>query len=233
MRTQIAVLVSVWLGVPMPAWAGDDAKREYNQGTALYRQGRYDEAAEALRRALGAAAPKLQAKAAYNLGNAQYRQGQATLTTKPDEAIDRYRGALEQYRTAIRRNPRDTDARYNYELVDRWLKQLETQPSQGQQQTPQGSANEPASDQPQGGAPSQQPEQQPGSEPQGPAPQGNTPQPQPQTPEAQSSSGQGQPMNNVSQQQALWILDSLRQEEQRAPSTNQAHAHETPVEKDW
>ena len=186
----------------------NDAKRHYNLGTLLYRQRRYAEATDALNHAVAAAGPSLQGRAAYNLGNAQYRQGQAVEAGNPTQAMALYQQALEHYRSAIRRNPRDRDAQYNYEVVDQRAKALQQQ-----------SAN------------SSEPQPTPMNATQGEQTQGQTPQnaPQPQPSEEQALLG-----HDVSQQQALWILDTLRNEERRAPVTpNQRQAHDTPVEQDW
>lgn len=75
----------------------------FDLGNALYRSDRFDESVETLR---AAAADSLQAsdvrsEAFYNLGNAQFRQR-------------KYQEALESYKNALRLNPADEAAKFNY-----------------------------------------------------------------------------------------------------------------------
>lgn len=86
----------------------------YNVGTTLYQMDQFQEAEAQLASALhqsGASAP-LQAQAWYNYGNTQYRLGQF------DQAIDAYRKTLDI-------NPKDTDAKYNLELLQKKKKLFE------------------------------------------------------------------------------------------------------------
>jgi len=76
----------------------------YNLGTALYQKKRYDEAANEFRRSLDSKDPLLQAHGYYNLGNAQFQVGDL-------------KGAIRSYKSALRLNPDDYDAKYNLELA--------------------------------------------------------------------------------------------------------------------
>ena len=117
----------------------NDPALAYNLGTQAHRRGEYAAATQALNRALAAAGPSLQGWAAYNLGNTYYRQGRAAEQAAPSEASALYTQAQEQYQSALRRNPRDRDAQYNYELVTRRLQELklkEPPPSQQSQPSP-------------------------------------------------------------------------------------------------
>ena len=89
------------------------------------------------------------ARLAYDQGNVLYRSGELE-------------AALESYRTALRTDPDDEDARFNYELT---LRQLEQGQQEEQEQEPgdQGEKEEPDSDAPQdstGRSQSQEDEQQ-------------------------------------------------------------------------
>jgi tetratricopeptide (TPR) repeat protein len=85
--------------------AGADAQARYNQGNAVYRQGRYADAA-ALYRAAAETAPNpaTRADALYNLGNACLKQQQ-------------YAQAIEAYQQALRLRPGDSDAKINLQLA--------------------------------------------------------------------------------------------------------------------
>jgi len=102
-----------------------DPDLDYNLGASAYRAGRFEEAAEAFTGAQGS--PRLESgRPAYNLGNARYMAGD-------------YEGALEAYREALRADPANEDARYNYELA---LHQLESGAPPPQQQPDQGESGD-------------------------------------------------------------------------------------------
>lgn len=236
----------------------DDPAAHYNLGTIRYHKDDYDGAADALSKALASAEPSLQGRVAYNLGNAHYRQGAARAPASPGEASALYRQALENYRMAIRQNPQDRDAQYNYELAERRLQALKEEQARQASSAPQQPAEgQPSSAQPSAGDSSQQAsaqEQQPQSgtlgEEQGTREGAATGgQAQDQSAEGQQGGEQqeasqagsagshaGSPLDEqaMSKQQALWILDTLKREERGALSSDQrGPAHEAPVERDW
>lgn len=97
----------------------------YNLGNALYRTEQYDAAAQALQ---AAAADTLRpaadrAEAYYNLGDVQFRQ-------------QKLRESLESFKSALRLNPADEQAKYNYAYVKRLLQQQENE-DQNQDQNQQ------------------------------------------------------------------------------------------------
>lgn len=255
---------------------------QYNLGTRRYLQGNYEPAASALGQALAFARGRMQARAAYNLGNARFRQGQEKETSAAEEAARLYGQALEQYRAAIRQDPHDEDARFNYELTQRRLaalkeQQQKTKSSQGEQGQPQQSDQSAAQQQQAGGqaqqeqaqrAEAQQAEsgqekqehaqaqpsqgqddqrregQQAGQPDQGPSTeQAKTRAPdqaagQMMTPSDQQSHGQAGSSvsqgHDLSNQEALWILESVKREEQAAAVHRQGKpAQESEAEQDW
>jgi tetratricopeptide (TPR) repeat protein len=83
-------------------------------GLAHYRKGEHDRAAEYFTSAAAKDGGRLASVARYNLGNARVRQG------RPDDA-------LEAYREALKADPGNDDARFNYELLERYLTEMKEQ----------------------------------------------------------------------------------------------------------
>lgn len=102
----------------------------FNAGTALYRLGEYQRAAEELRSVVSADDAALRARAWYNLGNAYVRLG-------------RLLEARAAYREALLLDPGHRDAKFNLELVNRAL--LE-QPTAEQPPSPGMPPGQPATD---------------------------------------------------------------------------------------
>jgi Ca-activated chloride channel homolog len=93
-----------------------DARIQYDRGLALHKLGRNDEAKTAFQSALDLdRSGELAAKIHYNLGNV------AAATGDKKEAV-------KQYRAALRKNPEDTLARHNMEVL---LKNLPPEESKG------------------------------------------------------------------------------------------------------
>lgn len=219
----------------------NDPALVYNLGTAQYQRGDYGKAAESLQRAVASSSPPLQGRASYNLGNTHYRLGHTAEPAAPNQAVVLYQNALEDYRFAMRQDPKDLDAKYNYELVEHRLHALKTQQAQQPpaKEEPQ-QANQPSSQAQQADAQPTQGEQT--NEPHKPAAQA---QQQPQGQQAQAAQQPGpqeaeqHPQTatapqNMSQQQAIWILDTLKHEERGAlPRERQGPARESNVEQDW
>lgn len=94
---------------------------KYDLASALFRTERYDKAEQTLK----SIAPDStrseidRADAAYNLGNTQFAQ-------------QKYKEALASYREAMRLNPADTAAKYNYAYTKLFLQQQQQQQQQQQ-----------------------------------------------------------------------------------------------------
>lgn len=95
---------------------------KYDLASALFRTERYDKAEQTLK----SIAPDStrseidRADAAYNLGNTQFAQ-------------QKYKEALASYREAMRLNPADTAAKYNYAYTKLMLQQQQQQQQQNDQ----------------------------------------------------------------------------------------------------
>ncbi len=94
---------------------------EYNLGTTYLVLGEEESARERLSLALRAQAPDLRARAFYNLGNAYTHKGEPPTT-------EDLRAAIEAYRRALLLDPGYADARWNLELAQRRLAEVERQP---------------------------------------------------------------------------------------------------------
>lgn len=96
---------------------------KYDLASALYRTERYDKAEKTLLSIAGdTTRTELErGEVAYNLGNTQFAQ-------------QKYKEALSSYRQAMRCNPDDEDAKFNYAFTKRLIQQQEQQQQQNQDQ---------------------------------------------------------------------------------------------------
>lgn len=88
----------------------DNAALNYNLGTTLYKVDEYKEAAGELQKSVESIEsiedPLIKSQVYYNYGNAQYRMGD-------------FEGAIESYQKALEHNPKDEDAKYNLEFIQK------------------------------------------------------------------------------------------------------------------
>lgn len=114
----------------MPLHGQSDCRVLYNEGTSAYQQGDFPQAEQSLKSALRTADLSLQQLTYYNLGNTQFRSGQAALEKDPKETIKHWKEAVSSYDAALALNDADADARFNKEIVEKKLKELEQQQPQ-------------------------------------------------------------------------------------------------------
>ena len=120
----------------------------FNLGAAYYKQNRYDEALDHLRKAVLSDDDALRQQAHYNLGNTLYESGRLFLADRDlDTTIQYYEEALAEYEKAMDIHPDDADARFNYEYVKKELEQLKQQQQQNQQQQNQQNQQDQQKDQ--------------------------------------------------------------------------------------
>ncbi len=95
----------------------------YDLANAMFRAERYDSAEQTLKSVLADSTRSDidRSEAVYNLGNAQFAQ-------------QKLKEALASYRAAMRLNPDDQEAKYNYAYTKHLLQQQEQQEQQEQQQ---------------------------------------------------------------------------------------------------
>ena len=96
----------------------------FNIGDVHYRKEEMEKAGSLFQKALESTDPGVSARAAYNLGNTLYRKGDLE-------------GALKAYKDSIRLDSSDLDAKYNYELARKKLKEQQQQKQQQQDQKQQ------------------------------------------------------------------------------------------------
>lgn len=111
----------------------DDPLLHYNYGTTAYKNTLYNDAITSFTKALQSDDLTLQQRAYYNRGNAHYRQGEETIQTAPQQTITQWQKALESYKSSLALQPDDKDSRYNLELTEKKLQQLQQQLQQQQQ----------------------------------------------------------------------------------------------------
>ena len=110
----------------------DDPRVDYNLGTTLYQTRELDPSESSLQRALRTDDPKLRARAFYNLGDVQVKKGDLE-------------AARESFRMALLHDPSDRDAKTNFEIVDRLLR--ESPPDSSQQNQDQQNQDQQQQDQ--------------------------------------------------------------------------------------
>ncbi|MFH1665892.1 MAG: tetratricopeptide repeat protein [Candidatus Omnitrophota bacterium] len=103
----------------------NDGNAQYNRAVALYRKGGFKEAEDAFLRVLASEKENLEVRSMYNAGNSRFRSGESMSASDPQSAINSFRGAAEYYRKAIELDPADTDAKINYELTLKKIRELE------------------------------------------------------------------------------------------------------------
>jgi Ca-activated chloride channel homolog len=102
----------------------------YNLGDALYRQGKFDEAADNFGKvAEQSQDPNLKAKALHNLGNSYLSKQE-------------FGKALDSYKQALRLNPNDDDSRYNLAYARKMIQQQQEQQQQQDQNQDQENKDE-------------------------------------------------------------------------------------------
>ena len=95
----------------------------FNKGATAYKQRDYGQALEAFSKAVTSRNPQLRAAAEYNLGNTLYQRGAAQKDKVPK--VKEWKNALQHYDQALNVEPGNKDAKYNRDLVQRLIDELE------------------------------------------------------------------------------------------------------------
>ena len=127
-----------------------EQKLKMNKGSAQYRLGDFDKAEESYGQAKEIKDKKALAALYYNLGNAQFMQGERLGAQNGQQAMEKYKAALENYIKALDVRPSDKDAKWNVQLSQKKIKQMEQQ-QQKQQNNKDNKQNKDKKDQNQDG----------------------------------------------------------------------------------
>lgn len=208
----------------------DPAVAKYNEATASYRMGQVDAAVERFAEALRTSNLPLQQRAWYNRGDALLGQMAAQEQQgKFSEAKKLAEEAATHFERAILLDPADADAKVNYELCLRLQQELEKKKQeQEQQQQKQDKDKDKDKDK---NKQDQQNQQQPKKPDDDKQKQDQQPKPdQDQQQQAQAEKKD----NEMTQEEALQLLNAMRQEEQAQRDKMRLNiGSPEPVEKDW
>lgn len=209
----------------------DPARAHFNHANALFAQGLHEEAARAYQEALRSTDLTVQQSAHFNRGNALLAMaGEMAQEQQFDTAKAFTEQALDSYRNALTLDPRDHDAKVNFELADRFREELdmilEQQPPPPPQPQPDQDQDQDDQDQDQD---DQDQDQQQQRSPEDGDEDESPPQPDDRTDDDQddgaSEGDQAQAsdeadgtladsMDEMTEEEAKMLLDALREEEQ-------------------
>jgi len=175
----------------------DTAPLQFDLGAAAYKSGEYDTALPAFEKALDTDQLGVQQQAYYDMGNTQYRIGQKTEQSSPQDTIKAWQNAIQAYNAALKLKPDDADAKFNRDLVQKKLDQLQKQQPQNQQKQDQQQQNQNQNQDQQNQQNQQNQQQQSGSQPQN---QQNNQSGQQNQNQNQSQGGQDSQANNQQNQ---------------------------------
>ncbi len=174
---------------------GDWEEAHFGKGAALYKAQRLDEALQEFEKSIAIKDPTRKAAVYYNLGNALYQSGRV------EESLSFFKKALEL-------NPRDYDAKYNYELARQMMQNQQKQDQKQSQK--QDQKQDKQQDQSQKNQPQDQKEQQ------------------------QQQSQKSRREKEKSQEEAAQVLDALKNDEKQLMQERmRVKASGLTKEKDW
>ncbi len=103
----------------------DDPRLHFNAGAAAYKGKNFEEAAKQFDEALNSPDLKLIQQAYYNRGNAHYFLGESN--PDPTKKTESWEEAVKDFESAMKVNPQDADAKFNYDYVKKKLEELKQQ----------------------------------------------------------------------------------------------------------
>ena len=113
---------------------GESYPVNYNIGATQFKKGEYEKAGAFLEKALVTEDRALEAKANYNIANSKDKLACLQENTGLAESVQLLGQALGYYKRAIELDPEDNDAKFNFELTERRLKDLQDKLKQQQEE---------------------------------------------------------------------------------------------------
>ena len=135
--TQATIMALAFLTIATPTKASEstiDPRTIYNEGTQLWKEGKFSEAEQKFHDSLNNADLPLQTRAYYNMGNTRYRQGQQSQQKDAKKTIQLWEKSIKSYEDALKLDPDDQDAAFNKKLVQKQLDELKKQEEQKKNQ---------------------------------------------------------------------------------------------------
>ena len=132
----------------------------YNLGVAHYRNGDFPAAQTLFSQAANSRDSEIAASSRYNLGNCHYSQALSKVEEDYKSAIDELQNAIANYRSSLRLNRNNADARANIELAGELLRQLNNRKEDQEQEKNQQDDQESNQNQDQKGETGQNSDQQ-------------------------------------------------------------------------
>jgi tetratricopeptide (TPR) repeat protein len=110
----------------------ENKKLSMNKGSTLYRLEDLEKAEESYKGALSVEDQKARADLLYNMGNLLNAQGDQLAMSGGSQAMEKFKAARDSYIKALDLKPSDQDAKWNLEITQQKIKQLEKQQQQQQ-----------------------------------------------------------------------------------------------------
>ncbi len=104
----------------------DSQALHFDIGAAAYKAGDFGKALDAFSKAITSPDPQLHAAAEYNLGNTLYQRGAVQKEKEPK--IREWKNALQHYDQALNVQPENRDAKFNRDVVQRLIDELQKEP---------------------------------------------------------------------------------------------------------
>jgi len=109
-------------------------KLHFDSGAAAYKSEEYGKALESFSQALLSPDTGLQGKSHYNLGNTLYERGETQKSD--DKKLRDWTNALEHYEQTLKLEPKNKEAKDNYDYVKKKIEELKTKKQPQQQPSP-------------------------------------------------------------------------------------------------
>src|SRR5438105_7018936 len=109
-------------------------KLQFDSGAAAYKSEEYGKALESFSQALLSSDAGLQGKSHYNLGNTLYERGETQKSD--DKKLSDWTNALEHYEQTLKLEPKNKEAKDNYDYVKKKIEELKNKKQPEQQPSP-------------------------------------------------------------------------------------------------